>query len=528
MGPKWAWAVVRPTVFVVVPPLCVWIWLCAERPWTLGFYSDDWFVLLHPKVGSLEAFADILVLVQTRPVSAPFIWAAQALADWSPVRAQIICVLGLALVAAAVGFLAHRISQRLGLSRDASMCAGSVAATTFICFPSTLGTFAWSVGMLTVAPPIALFCFGMSLLIGPNRERVSTSIQGMVLLLSSHLAYEAFYFQEIVVLAISLALSDQRLLTRRQALIVGVLITINLAALAFNRLAPGLIHKQFNPDWWHIFIGGYLRIGDIFAHATREAPSLVKISLIAAIALGCASLAYLIGVWRAVAVAGFFVAGGAIGGALYAMAGYGLSVEGVMARTANVISVYCALFLGLLSAAAFAQIGHRRWLAVAQLSGTATVLVGFSATSHARLQEWAATWTAEVERLAHLPQSYTFNTRDSHIYVVQESKAPTRVIPTAAAPWEINGAIAWELYIRSGFTDRSMMAESWHSVGQDTRWYTAVPGWFNRWDGSRFEQGFCANGVTLYYNTGTELRIWRRDDPNLAPVEKNWSFGCGG
>src|SRR5580700_357505 len=76
----------------VLLPAGLWIWLCWDWPTRLGFYSDDWMILLHPFVGTAEAFRDIANAVATRPVSTPFIWLAQILVDWDPVRSQILNV----------------------------------------------------------------------------------------------------------------------------------------------------------------------------------------------------------------------------------------------------------------------------------------------------------------------------------------------------------------------------------------------------------------------------------------------------
>ena len=85
----------------VAVPLIAWLWLCAERPWRLGFFSDDWYILLHPNIGSVDSFQGILEIVATRPASAPIIWLVQTLTDWSPARSQVINIIGLGL---SVGF----------------------------------------------------------------------------------------------------------------------------------------------------------------------------------------------------------------------------------------------------------------------------------------------------------------------------------------------------------------------------------------------------------------------------------------
>jgi hypothetical protein len=88
-------------IVIAAIPLIAWLGLCAERPWRLGFFGDDWYILLHPNIGSAGSFQDILEIVATRPASAPFIWLVQALADWSPARSQVINIIGLGL---SVGF----------------------------------------------------------------------------------------------------------------------------------------------------------------------------------------------------------------------------------------------------------------------------------------------------------------------------------------------------------------------------------------------------------------------------------------
>ena len=75
----------RPASYAaLVLPVLVFLSLYAWRPFGLGFYSDDWYVMLHPNPGSTAAFFDLLALYNNRPVSAVFGWLAQALAGWSP------------------------------------------------------------------------------------------------------------------------------------------------------------------------------------------------------------------------------------------------------------------------------------------------------------------------------------------------------------------------------------------------------------------------------------------------------------
>src|SRR5258708_25268735 len=72
----------------VAVPLIAWLWLCAERPWRLGFFSDDWYILLHPNIGSVDSFQGIFEIVATRTPPAPVFWLFHALPVCSPAPAQ--------------------------------------------------------------------------------------------------------------------------------------------------------------------------------------------------------------------------------------------------------------------------------------------------------------------------------------------------------------------------------------------------------------------------------------------------------
>src|ERR1700735_2014370 len=181
---------------LVLLPLAFWIWLCRDWPTRLGFFSDDWMVLLHPFVGSAEAFRDITNLVATRPASAPFIWLAQIFVDWDPARSQILNATMLLVTAASIGMLSATLSLVIRPLRDGALVGASVASATFIVFPSTVGTFAWGTGVTTVIPAVALFCLATSLLLHAEGRRWRL-VLGLAIVLLSHLSYEAFYFQEV-------------------------------------------------------------------------------------------------------------------------------------------------------------------------------------------------------------------------------------------------------------------------------------------------------------------------------------------
>jgi hypothetical protein len=501
--------------WILLLPVSLWIWLCHDWPARLGFYSDDWTVFLHPFVGTSEAFTDIFYLVISRPVSVPYIWLAQVIVDWSPVRSQVLSALMLLTTAASVGLLASSLI-RISRLRDGAIAAACLAAASFIVFPSTFGTFAWGTGASAAVPALPLFCLGMSLLLHSEGSRVGL---GLILVLLSHLSYEAFYFQEITLILLATALSGRKIKDIPLRVLAAAVI-VNVGCLTYNHLVVGGIHKPFNPDFLRTFTGSYSQIVYVFYHATREHGILVGASVLGTALFGSICLAGIVGFARML-TAGFVVICGVVAAAfLYAFAGYGLNVEGISARVSIVTAIYAAVTVGVLAAGAWCKIGRDRVPAVVFLVCAVIELPALCLTARHRVDEWADTWTYETERLSRLPAE-VFSGDKQRIYLAIEDRAPSAVEP-ASEIWEIGGAVAWTAYNKTG--NRRLMLDIWH--GEPPRWFTSHSDWFNRWDGSKFEQGPCTSMAPTYSVQGAELWAWRTSTNELVRIEAPWEHGC--
>jgi hypothetical protein len=509
------------SALLLLIPVALWIWLCRDWPARLGFYSDDWMILLHPFVGTAGAFHDILNLVVTRPVSAPYIWLAQVIVDWSPVRSQVLNALMLLMTAASVGKLTSALVSASRL-REGALVAACAAAASFIVFPSIVGTFAWGVGVTTAIPVLPLFCSAMCLLLKSEDSWRRLGL-GLLVSLLSHLSYEAFYFQEITLILMAATLRTSMLRDIPWRALLGVIL-INIACVVYNRSSTGIIHKTFHWEFIQIFIGGYPRILDILGHAVREHVSLTANSLLVAGLSGSMCLARQVGalrvpIWFAVTICGIIGAG-----LLYAFAGYGLAVEGPMARVAIVLATYCSVTAGVLAAAARCAVAKHR-LAGSLFSVSAGIcLVALTLTARARVGEWADAWSYEVARLARLPAAMTsiesYVAGDERLYVVIEDR-PASFVEPAIAPWEISGAIAWASYKITN--SRLPTVDVWK---MNYRRFATPLNWFNRWDGHRFEQGVCASGPALYGNFGSELWSWNSSTGAFSKINAPWENGC--
>jgi hypothetical protein len=221
----------------VLTPAILWIWLCRDWPARLGFYSDDWMILLHPFVGTADAFRDITNLVATRPVSAPFIWFAQVFVDWNPAKSQILNAVMLLVTAASVGMLTGALISAIRPLRAGALVGASIASAAFIVFPSSVGTFAWNTGVTTAVPTVPLFCLATSLLLHSEGSRWRL-VLGLAIALLSHLSYEAFYFQEVTFISLAAVLGKSKLNNSDwQSTAGAILVNIVALFLIVRRLA---------------------------------------------------------------------------------------------------------------------------------------------------------------------------------------------------------------------------------------------------------------------------------------------------
>jgi hypothetical protein len=504
-------------------PVAFWVWLCRDWPTRLGFYSDDWMILLHPFVGTAEAFDDVLRVVATRPVSAPYIWLAQLIVGWSPVRSQLLNAAMLLVTAASVGMLAAAIVSGVRSRRDGTLVCASIAAAAFVVFPSNIGTFAWGVGVSAVVPAVPLFSLATSILLHAGRSPWRLGI-GLILALLSHLSYEAFYFQEATLILLAVTLRGGTIKDIPWRILIGVLI-VNVGCIVFNRLNPGIIHKTFHWEFLHIFYNGYSHILDTLGHATREHVTVVTDSVLVALLSGAICLARLVGPFRMVLALAVVVCGIVAAGVLYALAGYELAAEGPMSRVGIVLATYCSVVTGLLTAAAWRTAGRLRLTALVFGISTGVGLVALDSTARSRVSEWADTWSYEMARLSRLPSAITsqktYPAGDERIYIAIEDRPPSFVEP-ATAPWEIGGAIAWAANRHTGA--RLLTVDLWKLAPY--HWFATLPNWFNRWNGHNFEQGLCADSTVIYSASGSELWSWISSTGELNKITAPWEYGC--
>jgi hypothetical protein len=346
-----------------------------------------------------------------------------------------------------------------------------------------------------------------------------------VLAALSHLSYEAFYFQEIVLIVLATVLRGSGVKEIHWRAILGAML-VNVGCIAFNRLTPGGIQKTFHWDFFHLFVWGYRHLPGAFSDATRNHTVLITASMFVAGLSGSFCLAQLIGAARVRLAFLVTMCGIAVSGFLYAFAGYHLVMQGPLARVSIVLATYYALASGVLAAAAWRPPSWRAWPVIAFWLFAATGLVAFELSARAQVTEWADTWSYELARLLRLPEAITageqFPGAHQRIYLAIDQR-PVSTVEPATAPWEIIGAIAWAS--ERSTNKRSMMVDRWKGSQTTPQWFAAPKEWFNRWNGRNFEQGPCG-GAAAFSASGSELWLWQTSANTLSKVGAPWEYGC--
>jgi len=520
-------ALSHPSTFpiILLVPLLLWIWVCWDWPARLGFYSDDWMVLLHPFVGTDQAFRDVARMVATRPVSIPFIWLAQVVTDWDPTRSQILNVAMFLATAVGVGTLTAALISTVRDLRAGMLVGASIAGASFIVFPSNVGTFAWGTVMTTAVPALPLFCVATSLLLH-SKGGWWRLLLGLALGLLSHLSYEAFYFQEVTFILLAAVLSGSNINDLNWRALTGAVI-VNIGCIIFNRTTSAGVQKPFNPDFFHSFVWAYRHLPETFGHATREHAVLITILILIAGLSGAVCLAHLVGAARTRRAAFVTTCGIVASSFLYAFAGYPLVMEGPLSRVSIVIATHYAVTSGVLAAAAWCSPRLRQRPAVLFCLCAAIGLFALGLTARSRVSDWADTWSYELARLARLPPEVTSADVSAggsqRIYLAIDERESSMVEP-AMSIWEIRGAVAWAIYKKT--MNREQALDLWHGSRNFPLWFSARQDWFNRWDGKSFQQGSCDGSGVVLSDQGQELWLWKTSTSDLIAAAPVWERGC--
>lgn len=258
-APKSRYSILKSRVPVLV--LSTWLLLYAGRPFTLGFYSDDWDVYSEQLQGtapfSLARFSHFIGIGTTytsRPVAGVVGFLISSIVGRSPFAYQVCCAL-LALLAA-LSLRAWLRSLLPEMSREHPLAA-DLAAVAWLALPWSVVATAWPTCTLAALPAQIFFTESARLMATKEGREGKRLLLSAALLLASYLSYETFYFQGILVAVFYWFRDGAGSGALRHKLVLTVC-AVQAVSVALNRVIAhfGLgVYKTFASGWQKYFYG---------------------------------------------------------------------------------------------------------------------------------------------------------------------------------------------------------------------------------------------------------------------------------
>ncbi len=268
-APTRRYSILKSRVPVLV--LSAWLLLYAGRPFTLGFYSDDWDVYSERLQGtapfSLARFSHFIGVGTTytsRPAAGVIGFLISSIAGRSPFGYQVCCAL-LALLAALS--LRAWLRSLLPEGNRAPPFAADLATVAWLAAPWSVVATAWPTCAMAALP--AQICFTESARLMASREgrEVKRLLLSAALLLASYLSYETFYFQGILVAVFYWFRDGAGSGSLRHRLFLTVC-AVQAVSVALNRVIAHFgfgVYKTFALGWQKYFYEAMRDLpGDLF------------------------------------------------------------------------------------------------------------------------------------------------------------------------------------------------------------------------------------------------------------------------
>jgi hypothetical protein len=526
-GPKkrwhtWmAWSGFKTRVPVLV--LCAWFLLYAGRPFSLGFYGDDWDAYLESlqrtRAFSIERFQHFIgigTVYTSRPLAGIFGFAISSIAGENPFAFQLVCAL-LALGAALS--LRAWLKTLLPKLSEAHPVAADLAAIIWLAAPWSVVATAWPTCTMAVLPAQIFFTeAARRMMPGPARERKRLLIFA-TLLLASYLCYETFYLQAFLLAGFYWFREGRGSSPWHNKLILTIGFVQGIC-LALNRVIAHLgwgVYKTFAPDWIAL---SWLALKDLPGDLFRSADSFGQIWIVL---FGITVLSAISATVLAVSNSkGRSLAGGLgvitlslttipVFCLIYALAGYRIAFTGLISRTLAGVSWSAAVLLyGLLSVILLAR---PRVIAVIGTAAAVLFVMVSGMAQQIHVAELAKVWQREKAILARAPvEKIRALPKDLQTNILYIGPSYDKDLPIFGAVWELTGAV-FSLPELRGWLDPDQRIVNIHPATELYDW---------SWDGADLTQdnpGYWQRKVP-----GKALYIWNYNDGALVLAEAGFHW----
>ena len=441
--------------FYWVIPLTVWLLLYIFRPFVLGFYSDDWFVLLLPlRDGTVFSPARLNYLIElysNRPLTGLFTYILSLFCNGS----EFLWHTAIMFVNLATTFFIRLFIRRfLILINSNLLIIAEIVACFWLAFPWTLGFTAWP----TLVPcQIAIIFFsysGICLFTSWKKGKISSWKPSLFFLLSC-LSYESFYGQFIIFIALGLIYGIHKRLGWKAILYPLVsYIIVQFLAIAWNRLSPILFQgtaatKSLYKHWYVTWFNSVVNLPTILSQST----SIFKNYLIYLLSIGliifAISLVFYgnqgrmiqekIQLFLTILV---FSIGGLLAIAVYCSAGPGYSMAsvGLASRVTLSLSFWLAMILVPMYLILF-KLPLKLKLSMAIV--TLGIIICLGGATLIQIQPWAKAWEIQKIMLSSVPIQEISKINRKAYLILTNSPQEYQGISIFNAPWDFDAAMKY-------------------------------------------------------------------------------------
>lgn len=517
-------AAVLSTYAAGLVPFMAALLVVAWRPWWLGFYHDDWWMIARgPDPSFFSDFTD----QASRPLYFLLITILKQVLPATPLPWQLLLaglVIGNAVL---IGLVGRRFAVVMGAEPGAARWAGCLGASVWLCCPWALGATAWvtpAVGQVA----IGLFCLSALVLLSerPTSQKLAW---GGGLLALAYLINELFWLAFVPLLFAPATRDLMRYgssALRPLLLLLMGLLAIQALPIVLNRglvLFDIGINRSLNAEWLDLAIlSARLVPTEIGRAVIFHEAFWILIGLLGLAAIAALATIVWDGRWRDAFVVsaglGAIIAGCIGSLILFALAGYRLESIGLFSRSFITFSVWISWLPAVLLALVH-SLPH--WFQRVMVAGCVALVTLMGASTIVRLADWRAAWENQQAIIAALPINQLKTNARPGSFIIVLLPERTNPIEGIEAFWDTTGVFlsrAPELALSVSDPDQRMFATaarlSKHRVA---------------WDGSAVTMSWCPPqaGDLWSLNAKKDLLIWDTVNHQLSTFDHPVTFGCG-
>ncbi len=495
--------------FSWIIPIIAWVALYIYRPFFLGFYHDDWSILIYMPLKFYPEhlshiysnfpnpeFYYFINFYSNRPLTGLVSWFLSTLCHDSPFKWHCAVIIANLVTAFSIRLL---VRSFLALINENKLYLGDFAATLWLVFPWSMAINTWP----TLIPnQLTIICFSLSgyfLFSAWKDNRIGWFRPALFFLLSC-LSYESFYGQFIIYIMIGFIYE----IHKKNGILALVLpflsySFIQIFVVIFNRLGGVFIQhsvkKTLYEDWYHLWLSSLQNLPEILL----ESLTIFKSFFIVTLAIGAFIVIFACieeivrhslkenkSLFQAILALVTFMLGGIIAVAIYSIAGYAMLGVGLESRVTLSLSYWMTLMLVPI---ALIVLNSRQYINKVGVMVALSGLLCMGGATTMQLQSWIKSWDIQQEIIASAPLNEIQKAKSNAFIVLKNYPPDYKGVTIFKAEYDIGSAMKYS-----------------HSLPSTLRFLLQNEPLITTWDGQAIQQSSPGHWNLTY--DADEVWLW--------------------